>query len=145
MAYVITIIASKTELCVTFAPPTAFIQEDEPELKAATQMYVDPEGCIDCGAWCPRGLDAIFVADEVPEDKKEYIEKNAADYKNDAVLTITERTRENSAMGARSASVRAPPTISDHTSIEVPFGFGRRRGRSPARVQRILMSCSQMS
>ncbi|MGB9083438.1 MAG: 4Fe-4S binding protein, partial [Terriglobales bacterium] len=57
-------------------------KKDEPEFEAATQMYVDPEGCIDCGACVPAcGSDAIFVADEVPEDKKEYIEKNAAYYK----------------------------------------------------------------
>jgi ferredoxin len=44
-------------------------------------MYVDPEGCIDCGACVPAcGSDAIFVAEELPEDKKEFLDKNAAHY-----------------------------------------------------------------
>ena len=45
-------------------------------------MYVDPEGCIDCGACVPACTsDSIFVAEELPEDKKEFLEKNAAYYK----------------------------------------------------------------
>jgi NAD-dependent dihydropyrimidine dehydrogenase PreA subunit len=41
-------------------------------------MYVDPATCIDCGACvgvCTS--DSIFALDDVPEDKKEFIEKNA--------------------------------------------------------------------
>ena len=46
-------------------------------------MYVDPEGCIDCGACvsvCPSN--SMFPAEEVPEDKKDFVEKNAKFYAN---------------------------------------------------------------
>jgi ferredoxin len=56
-------------------------KKDEPNFEAATQLYVDPEGCIDCGACVPASTsDSIFVADEVPDDKKEFIDNNAAHY-----------------------------------------------------------------
>jgi ferredoxin len=46
-------------------------------------MYVDPEGCIDCGACIPAcGSDSIHALEDVPEGKKEFIEKNAAFYKH---------------------------------------------------------------
>jgi ferredoxin len=39
---------------------------------------VDPDGCIDCGACIPVcPTNSIFVADEVPEDKQEFIAKNS--------------------------------------------------------------------
>jgi ferredoxin len=45
-------------------------------------MYVDPEGCIDCGACIPVCTsDSIHAIDEVPEEKKDFIAKNAAFYK----------------------------------------------------------------
>ena len=82
MAYVITDTCIKDELCVAVCP-TACIhpKKDEPEFEAATQVYVDPEGCIDCGACIPVCTSgSIFVAEELPEDKKEFLEKNAAFY-----------------------------------------------------------------
>jgi ferredoxin len=58
-------------------------QQDEPGFEAATQMYVDPEGCIDCGARIPACTsDSIHAIDDVPEDKKDFVEKNAAFYKH---------------------------------------------------------------
>jgi NAD-dependent dihydropyrimidine dehydrogenase PreA subunit len=46
-------------------------------------MYVDPESCIDCGACIPACTsDSIHALDDVPEDKKHFIEKNAAYYKH---------------------------------------------------------------
>ena len=64
------------------APPTAFIpKKDEETFEAATQLYVDPEGCIDCGACVPVcPTNSIFIVDEVPADKQEFIEKNAEYY-----------------------------------------------------------------
>jgi NAD-dependent dihydropyrimidine dehydrogenase PreA subunit len=45
-------------------------------------MYVDPEGCIDCGACIPACTsDSIHAMEDVPEEKKDFIEKNAAYYK----------------------------------------------------------------
>jgi ferredoxin len=44
-------------------------------------MYVDPEGCIDCGACIPVCTsDSIRALDDLPEDKKEFIEKKVAYY-----------------------------------------------------------------
>jgi NAD-dependent dihydropyrimidine dehydrogenase PreA subunit len=55
---------------------------DEPAFEAATQMYVDPEGCIDCGACVPACTsDSIHALEDLPEDKKEFVEKNAEYYK----------------------------------------------------------------
>jgi len=46
-------------------------------------MYVDPEGCIDCRARIPACTsDSIHAIDDVPEDKKDFVEKNAAFYKH---------------------------------------------------------------
>ena len=46
-------------------------------------FYIDPVECIACGLCetiCPE--DAIRPIDEVPEDEKSYIEKNAAFFAN---------------------------------------------------------------
>jgi NAD-dependent dihydropyrimidine dehydrogenase PreA subunit len=65
-----------------YVPPTASIlKKDEPGFEEETQMYVDPNGCIDCGACIPVCTsDSIYSLDDVPEGKKEFIGKNAAFY-----------------------------------------------------------------
>ncbi len=82
MAYVITDSCIKDLLCVD-AGPTDCIhpKQDEPKFADATQMYISPEECIDCGA-CATACtsNAIFTADDLPEDKKDFAEKNAAFY-----------------------------------------------------------------
>ena len=51
MAYVITDTCIKDSLCVEVCPADCIHpQQDEPGFEAATQISVDPEGCIDCGA-----------------------------------------------------------------------------------------------
>jgi len=82
MAYVITDNCVKDNLCVDVCPTDCIHPKtDEAKFEESTQLYVDPNGCIDCGACVPAcGSDAIFVADEVPEEKKHFIEKNAAYY-----------------------------------------------------------------
>jgi ferredoxin len=41
-------------------------------------LYIDPDECIDCGACVPEcPVEAIYPEDELPEDKKEWIEVNA--------------------------------------------------------------------
>lgn len=82
MAYVITDNCVKDELCIEVCPTDCIHpKKDDPNFEAATQLYVDAEGCIDCGACVPACTpDSIFVADEVPDDKKEFLEKNAADF-----------------------------------------------------------------
>ncbi len=82
MAYVITDACIKDALCVDACPVDCIHpKKDEPEFEAASQMYVDPEGCIDCGA-CVQACTstAMFALDDVPDDKKDFIEKNASHY-----------------------------------------------------------------
>ena len=85
MAYVIAqpCIGVKDTACVTICPcdcihPTA----DEAGFAAAEQLYIDPAVCIDCAmcaAECP--VNAIFADDELPEEWRDFIEKNAAHYR----------------------------------------------------------------
>jgi ferredoxin len=50
-------------------------------LSTATQLYVNPVECIDCGACVPVcPTTSIFVIEELPEDQNSFIEKNAAYY-----------------------------------------------------------------
>jgi NAD-dependent dihydropyrimidine dehydrogenase PreA subunit len=82
MAYVITDTCTKDELCVEACPTDCIHpKKDEEGFEAAPQLYVDPEGCIDCGACvpvCPSN--SMFLVDEVPADKQEFIAKNADHY-----------------------------------------------------------------
>ena len=84
MAYVITDKCIKDLLCVD-AYPTDCIhpKKDEPAFEVATQLYVDPNGCIDCGACVPVCTsDSIHPIDELQEELKAFAEKNAAFYTN---------------------------------------------------------------
>ena len=86
MTFIITspCIGTKDTACVDVCPvdcihPT----KDEPDFENAEMLYIDPDECIDCGACepaCP--VEAIFEEDAVPEDQKEYIQKNYDWYKN---------------------------------------------------------------
>jgi ferredoxin len=82
MAYVITDTCTKDELCVEACPTDCIHpKKDEEGFEPATQLYVDPEGCIDCGACVPVcPTNSIFIVDEVPADKQEFIAKNAEYY-----------------------------------------------------------------
>jgi ferredoxin len=82
MAYIITDTCTKDELCVEACPTDCIHpKKDDEKFEAATQLYVDPEGCIDCGACVPVcPTNSVFIVDEVPADKQEFIEKNAAYY-----------------------------------------------------------------
>jgi len=84
MAYVITDQCIKDSLCVEVCPTDCIHpKQDEAGFEAATQMYVDPEGCIDCGACVPACTsESIHALEDVPEEKKEFIEKNAQYYKS---------------------------------------------------------------
>jgi NAD-dependent dihydropyrimidine dehydrogenase PreA subunit len=82
MAYVITDTCIKDLLCVDACPTDCIHPKTgEPGFEAATQLYVDPDGCIDCGACVPPCTsDSIHPADDLPEDKRHFVEKNAAYY-----------------------------------------------------------------
>ena len=80
MAYVITDNCLKDELCAQACPVDCIHpRSEEGDFAAATQMYVNPAECIDCGACVPACTsDAIFALDEVPADKQASIDANAA-------------------------------------------------------------------
>lgn len=82
MAYVITDQCIKDSLCADVCPTDCVHpKKGEPDFEEAKQSYVDPVGCIDCGACVPVCTsDAIFALEDVPEDKKEFIETNAKYY-----------------------------------------------------------------
>jgi ferredoxin len=82
MAYVITDGCIKDMLCVDVCPTDCIHPKTgEPRLEEVTHLYVNPVDCIDCGACipvCPS--DSIFVAEELPADKAEFLAVNAAFY-----------------------------------------------------------------
>lgn len=82
MAHVITDSCIKDALCADACPTDCIHpKKDDEKFEAETQMYINQEECIDCGA-CLSACqsNAIFPADDLPEDKKQFAEKNAAYY-----------------------------------------------------------------
>lgn len=81
MAFIITepCINTKDTACVDACPVDCIHpRRDEPEFEQTTQLYIDPEECIDCGACVPEcPVEAIFPEDEVPEKWQNYIGINA--------------------------------------------------------------------
>ena len=88
MAYVIAepCIDTKDNSCVEVCPvdcihPTP----EEPDYDRSTQLYIDPEECIDCDACveaCP--VDACFAEDQLPDEWQNYIQINVDYYKQAA-------------------------------------------------------------
>jgi ferredoxin len=82
VAFVITNDCVKDELCIQACPVDCIHPRgDESDFAAATQMYVNPGECIDCGACipvCPSN--SIFPLDEVPADRQEYVAINEAHF-----------------------------------------------------------------
>ena len=57
--------------CVSVCPVECFHADGE-------MLYIDPDVCIDCSACIPEcPVQAIYEEDDLPEDKKEWIEINA--------------------------------------------------------------------
>ena len=79
MAYVITDACIKDSLCVDVCPTDCIHpKQDEAGFEAAAQLYVDPVGCIDCGACIPEcPVNAIYLDTEVPAQWTECIQLNA--------------------------------------------------------------------
>ena len=81
MTYIIAepCIDEKDASCVDSCPvdcihPT----KDEPEFESATQLYIDPDECIDCGACVdPCPVDAIFDEADLPAEWDNFIQTNA--------------------------------------------------------------------
>ncbi len=82
MAYVITSTCTKDEKCVEVCPVDCIHpRKDEPNFAEATQLYVDPGTCIDCGACVPVcESSSMYPLDELPENLQEFAEKNAQYY-----------------------------------------------------------------
>jgi ferredoxin len=80
MPYVITepCIGTKDRSCVDVCPVDCIHGTDED-----TQLYIDPEVCIDCGACvsaCP--VEAIYADADVPEKWEHYTAINADYFRN---------------------------------------------------------------
>lgn len=57
--------------CVEVCPVDCFRE-------GPNMLVIDPDECIDCNLCVPEcPVDAIFAEDDLPEDKKDYIELNA--------------------------------------------------------------------
>ncbi|HXM68282.1 MAG TPA: 4Fe-4S binding protein [Candidatus Acidoferrum sp.] len=84
MAYVITDACIKDALCVDVCPTDCIHpKQDEPAFVSATQLFVDPVECIDCGACVPICTsESILSVEDLPEEKKQFVESNAAYFKN---------------------------------------------------------------
>lgn len=84
MAYIIAepCIGTKDTACVDACPVDCIHpKNDEDGYEEATQLYIDPVECIDCGACVPVcPVTAIFAEDELPEKWEEYVKINADYY-----------------------------------------------------------------
>jgi ferredoxin len=80
MAYVITDACTKDNLCVEACPVDCIHpKQDAPGFDEAPTLNIHPGDCIDCGACVPVcPTNAIFALDDLPADKAEWAEKNAA-------------------------------------------------------------------
>jgi NAD-dependent dihydropyrimidine dehydrogenase PreA subunit len=82
MAYVITDTCTKDNHCIDACPVDCIHPKpDEAGYDEATQLYVHPTDCIDCGACvpvCPSN--SIFPVDDLPAEYAAFIETNAAYY-----------------------------------------------------------------
>jgi ferredoxin len=82
MAHVITSSCIKDALCVDACPTDCIHpKKDEEKFEGETQLYIDQNECIDCGA-CMSACtsNAIFPAEELPEEFKDFAEKNSGYY-----------------------------------------------------------------
>jgi ferredoxin len=82
MAFVITATCIKDVVCVDACPTDCIHpKKDEAAFEAASQLYVDPDSCIDCGACVPVPTsDSIHPVDDLSEEQKRFVQSNAAFY-----------------------------------------------------------------
>jgi ferredoxin len=86
MPYVITDTCIRDELCVEAClvdciHPT----KSEPDFESASQLYINPADCIDCGACVPVcPTNSIFALEELPSEATEFAAKNADFYAHQA-------------------------------------------------------------
>ena len=84
MAYIITepCIGTKDSACVDVCPVDCIHpRKDESDFESATQLFIHPDECIDCGACVPAcPVEAIFPLDETPHHWSRFIKKNQEYY-----------------------------------------------------------------
>jgi NAD-dependent dihydropyrimidine dehydrogenase PreA subunit len=84
MTYVITepCIGVKDAACVDVCPVDCIHpRKDETGYVTASQLYIDPDECLDCGACepeCPVG--AIYLDEDVPDEYLKYVAINGEHY-----------------------------------------------------------------
>ena len=85
MAYVIAepCIGTKDTACVDVCPVDCIHpRKDEAPHESATQLYINPTECIDCGACVPVcPVTAIFALEDLPEKWQSFTASNADYYK----------------------------------------------------------------
>ena len=81
MTYIIAqpCIGEKDGACVDACPVDCIHpRPDSEEFAAATQLYIDPEECIDCSACVdPCPVEAVFADDELPPEWEQFLKVNA--------------------------------------------------------------------
>ena len=82
MAFVITDNCIKDGLRLDACPNDSIQpRTDEAGFETATQLFINPGECLDCGACVPACTsDAIFSMDEVPADKQHAVAANEAHF-----------------------------------------------------------------
>lgn len=80
MPYVVTDACVKDFVCVSECAVGAIAPlASDPAAVTVTQVYIDPDACIDCGncaTLCEQH--AIYVQDDLPADKAHFAETNQA-------------------------------------------------------------------
>lgn len=78
MAYVIIDTCTKDEECIQVCPVDCIHpRKDEAGFEEAPQLYIEPEGCIDCGACIPAcPTNSIFPVDDLAAEHQNFIEVN---------------------------------------------------------------------
>jgi NAD-dependent dihydropyrimidine dehydrogenase PreA subunit len=95
MAFVIAepCIGTKDTACVDACPVDCIHpRKNEDDFVTATQLYIDPVECIDCGACVPVcPVSAIFALNDLPEKWKHYAEINA----KQALMAVVSTAEQN--------------------------------------------------
>ena len=80
MAFVITDACVKDYVCVAECATSAIAPTaDDPRSGAVSQVFINPDECIDCGncaSVCESN--AVFAESDLPADKAEFAEMNRA-------------------------------------------------------------------
>ena len=84
MAFAIIDTCTKDNHCVEACPVDCIHpKEGEADYETVPMLYVEPDGCIDCGACIPVcPTNSIFLLDDLPADKAHFAEINAAYFRN---------------------------------------------------------------